>query len=76
VFGGIQMAVWGRPDAIEPLARMARHGSHNGRLAAMVALRKIDTPQARSVRVQLRTEFGSLYDHVLGKDLDEAGQDS
>jgi len=57
---------WGRPEVIEPLANMARHGSHNGQLAAMGALRKIDTPDARSVRLQLRHEFGSSYDPYLG----------
>jgi hypothetical protein len=43
---------WGRPEVIEPLLNTARRGSHTGRLAAMAALRKIDTPEARSVRLQ------------------------
>ena len=57
---------WGRPEVVEPLANVARHGSHNGQLAAMGALRKIDTPDARSGRLQLRHEFGSGYDPYLG----------
>ena len=64
---------WGRPEVIEPLVKMARGGSHNGRLAAMAALRRIDTPEARSVRLQLRREFGPIDGHMLGSDLDDEG---
>lgn len=64
---------WGRPEVVEPLVNMARRGSHNGRLAGMAALRRIDTPAARSVRLQLRREFGRIDGHMLGSDLDDEG---
>jgi hypothetical protein len=64
---------WGRPEVIGPLVNMARRGLHNGRLAAMAALRRIDTPEARSARVQLRREFGPIDGHMLGSDLDDEG---
>lgn len=64
---------WGLPEVIEPLVNMARSGSHNGRLAAMAALRRIDTPEARSVRTQLRREVGPNEVYMLGSDLDDEG---
>jgi hypothetical protein len=67
---------WGRQDVIEPLTNMARRGSHNARLAALAALRRIDTPEARSVRLQLRREFGPIDGHMLGSDLDDEGSTS
>lgn len=67
---------WGRQELIEPLVNMARSGSHNGRLAAMAALRRINTPEARSVRIQLRREFGPIQGHMLGSELDNGGGDS
>lgn len=67
---------WGRPEVIESLVDMARSGSHNGRLAAMAALRRINTPEARSVRLQLRREFGPIQGHMLGSELDDEGGNS
>lgn len=67
---------WGRPEVIEPLVNMARSDSHNGRLAAMAALRRIDSPETRSIRIQLRREFGPIQGHMLGSELDDGGGDS
>jgi hypothetical protein len=62
---------WGRTHSIEPLARVARYGTHNGRIGAMAGLRRIRTPQAKAVRIELRREIEPEWAHYLGEEADE-----
>jgi hypothetical protein len=65
VHGGVLLASGGDPKSSN-LSRTWHATAHiTGNFAAMGALRKIDTPDARSVRLQLRHEFGSSYDPIF-----------
>jgi hypothetical protein len=67
---------WGRPQSIESLARVARSGTHNGRIGAMAGLRRIRTPEAKAVRIELRREMGPQWNVYLGQEADESSDDA
>jgi hypothetical protein len=61
---------------IESLARVARSGTHNGRIGAMAGLRRIRTPEAKAVRIELRREMGPQWNVYLGQEADESSDDA
>lgn len=56
---------WHLLDAVDALAQVARGGSHNGRLAAVLALQKIPSPEARRQVDLLRDELGPNCKHFF-----------
>lgn len=58
---------WRWDGAVPHLARVARHGTHNGRLGALIALREMRTDLSQQVCAELRQELPSSRSSILGQ---------
>lgn len=57
---------WSWDGAVKHLAKVARHGTHNGQIAAIGALRDMRTDQSQQVIAELRQELPSHWRPHLG----------
>ena len=55
------LGLWRCTSAVPDLLRIARTSAHNGKTAAVGALRRISTPEAEEALTALKVELGSLF---------------
>lgn len=59
------LGLWRRVEAVPDLLRVGRTGMHNGQVAAVRALRRIATPEARAAARMLQSELGPRHEWLF-----------